>query len=271
MNGPPLHTVQQLLWTLISAPRGAAAALAAMPEEERRHAESLVRAHGTLGAVDRLEIYANMYFFRIRDCIAEDFPALRDTLGPERFHNLITDYLLAHPSTHFSLRYAGQRLPEFLQHHPTLERWPWAAELAQLEWAIADAFDAADTPTLRRDDLLDRPAAEWPSLNLALVSSARLLHLRWPVAQVWEAARCGTEPPPLAPEDTAMRVWRQDLQVFHRVVDAAEMAALEIVRAGSAFADICAVLAERLGDEAGAQRAADLLSRWLDDALLTLA
>ena len=66
--------------------------------------------------VERLEIYANAYFYRILDCLKEDFPATLATLGADNFHNLVTGYLIEYPPTEPSISYAGRHLAEFLRH-----------------------------------------------------------------------------------------------------------------------------------------------------------
>ena len=123
--------------------------------EGRRLAE-VIRDDAPLSAVDRLEVYANAYFFRILEVLRKDYPALAASLGEARFNNLITDYLAANPPTRFSLRYAGEELGSFLGGHPAArpprEEFPWAADLARLEWAIVDAFDtlfSADNEVMR--------------------------------------------------------------------------------------------------------------------------
>src|SRR5512140_2466410 len=73
---PSLAETQQLLWKLITAPEGAAAELAHLGAAERAVAESLVRPCGRLRPVERLEIYADMYFYRLRDALREDFVAV---------------------------------------------------------------------------------------------------------------------------------------------------------------------------------------------------
>src|SRR5439155_19415270 len=64
---PTLEQTQQLLWKLITAPEGAAAGLAALAVADRATAKSLVCGDERIGAIERVEIYADMYFYRLRD------------------------------------------------------------------------------------------------------------------------------------------------------------------------------------------------------------
>src|SRR5207249_4628005 len=135
--------------------------LAALSPGEQAVCASLVRADERLSVIERLDIYADMYFYRIRDALKEDFAAVAAVIGDARFHNLITDYLLAHPPAHFSLRYAGQHLPAFLAQHSCAGHWPYLSDLALLEWSVLGAFDAPDAPVLDAAALQSVPVERW--------------------------------------------------------------------------------------------------------------
>ena len=71
-----------------------------------------------LSAEARVDIYANMYFYRILDALKEDFPATLAVLGDDNFHNLITGYLIEYPPTEPSISYCGNHLADYLRDHP---------------------------------------------------------------------------------------------------------------------------------------------------------
>jgi hypothetical protein len=173
MPNPSLAEIQSLFWKLITAPEGVAKGLDDLEPPEREIAEGLVRSRPPLSAVERWDIYANMYFYRLRDCLRQDFAAVAAIVGEVSFHNLITDYLLAHPPGHFSLRYAGRHLAAFLQTHELSQRRPYLGDLARLEYAIVDSFDAADAEPLTAEELRRVPAEDWPHLRLNPVPSLR--------------------------------------------------------------------------------------------------
>src|SRR5208283_5007423 len=92
-----LSWVEGLLYRLITAPSGVAEGLA---QEKSLGADGLARVivgDDRLNAEERVDIYANMYFYRILDVLKEDFPATLAVVGPERFHNLVTGYLIEYP------------------------------------------------------------------------------------------------------------------------------------------------------------------------------
>jgi hypothetical protein len=112
----------------------------------------LVRGDARLSAIERINIYADAYFYRLLDCLNEDFPATSAVLGPDDFVALVRDYLSASPPTEPSIFYAGRYLPTFLRNHPLVRCRPFISELARLKRTILDVFHAEDTcaPAKRR-------------------------------------------------------------------------------------------------------------------------
>jgi hypothetical protein len=259
-----LAETQALFWKLLAAPEGVARGLDDLDAAERRVAHRLVRDRPPLSPVERWDIYANMYFYRLRDCLREDFSAVAAIVGEASFHNLVTDYLLAHPPHHFSLRYAGEHLPEFLDTHPLLEQHPYLSALARLEYAIVDAFDAADVPPLSSDDLKRVRPEDWPHLRLQAAPSLRLLSARWPLGDLWQDAKDGCEIGMVEAKETHVRVWRKGLRVFHKTVEPSESAALSALIDGATFGAICEILVD-------AEAAATTLRSWIADEVLCSA
>ncbi len=269
MPVPTLNETQRLLWKLITAPEGVAAGLAQLDPAARARAEALARGDARLSVVERLDIYANMYFFRLRDALREDFGAVCAVVGERNFHNLVTDYLLAHPPSHYSLRYAGTHLPPFLRTHPLCERWPYLTDLAALEWAILDVFDATDAPVMDAGVLAAVHPERWPDLRFELTPAVRVLDLEWPVHEVWTAVQRGEPPAGLARTPTILRVWRQHYSVFHCPIDPAEGAALAAIISGARFAEVCDQITARTGQPGGSARVLALLQAWLGDGLIS--
>ena len=143
-----LRRAQEVFWSLITAPEGVRPAVEELTRNgalREREVDEIFADDPRLRAVDRLDIYANMYFYRLLDGLAEDYPRVHAAVGADRFHNLATDYLLRHPSEHPSLRHLGRRLPVFLDAYPLREEFPYLADLARLDWAHVEVFDAPDT------------------------------------------------------------------------------------------------------------------------------
>jgi hypothetical protein len=233
-----------------------------------------LREDARLPAVDRLEIYANAFFFRLHDALLEDHGALASGLGEALFHDLVTAYLLVHPPRHPSLAHAGDALPDYLADAPSAEPFrracPWAPDLARLEDARLAAFHAADAQPLPRSVLEELPAEAWESLRLRFVPAFRLLALDWPVHALLRAHDAGEPLPEIAPAEVGLAVWRFEERVHYRSVAADEAAALEGAASGASFGAICERVAERTGEAEAPAQAAGWLSRWQAEGLLRL-
>jgi len=248
--------------------RDSVEAIAACDAEARASVEEMVVGDARLSAVDRLDVYAGMYFVRIHDVLAEELARTVAALGAEAFHGLVTDYLAACPPGHPSLREVGARLPDFLAGHARAAERPWLAELARLERARLEVFDGPDATPVTIAALSTVPPEQFGALRLRLIPSHRLLENRFAVSETWRAEQPGDVPPRAEPE--TLIVWRRDVTVFHRAADADEARWLpRLARAGGVvFGDLCAELAETRGLVGAASRAFELSARWAADELL---
>ncbi|MDB4980813.1 MAG: hypothetical protein JWM82_1565 [Myxococcales bacterium] len=274
---PALAELQRRFFALVTGREGVAKELAArgLPET---HVAELIEGDARASAVERLDVYANMYFFRILDVLHADYPKLRAVLGDDAFHNVAIDYLTAHPSRHPSLRFVGTAMPRFLAERDALVRGrPWLADLAALEWARVDVFDRADTPLLSREALAATPPEDFAAIRLAPIAAFELVPATWAVELPWRALEArdaaeaaGPEPePPRAAPGHALLVWRRGLTVQHRAVDGQEAAALALLKEGTTFGALCTALGEGAASEdEAAQLAVGLLGTWLADELL---
>lgn len=269
MNVPALRDVQELFWKLLAAPEGVERGIAELEEAGEpagMHVDAWIAGDDRLDARGRLDVYANMYFFRIRDAVAEDFPAVAKLVGPAKWHNLMTDYLLAHPSRHWSLRWVGDRMGEFLSTHPLAAERPDLPDLARLEWALADVFQQVDPPPFPRAALAAVPPEAWPGIRFSAATSVHLLRLGHEVGGLRDALLAGEDPDtpqdppdPPAPDErpTRLLVWREDETGHHEEIDARTFAALSALLSGESFGAVCDLLASGSEDESGAAGSAD--------------
>ena len=271
---PSLAETQAYLRHLITAPDGVQEALRAAGDPEGAALAQLVRGDAQLGASGRVAIYANAYFERILECLERDYPALRWALGEEWFRDLATAYLIAHPSRHPSLRFAGSSLPGYLATDSRAEPFrrgrPWLPDLARYERALVDAFDAADADALSRDALRAVDPAAWGSLHFTFQPALQILSLEWPVwslRSAWEAGEAWNRDAEILAESRQVLVWRREERVLHRELEPVESAALRCALEGHSFAEVCLRIAAHLGDEAP-EHAAGWLANWQRAGLL---
>ncbi len=283
---PDLQRTQRIFWSLITAPTGVRPALEDLARRGELPApgiDDLIVGDERLSAADRLDIYANMYFFRLHDCLREDFACVAAAIGDDRFHNLVTDYLLRHPSEHPSLRYLGRHLPQFVSGHPLGTEFPWLADLARLEWARVDAFDAPDGRPLTREDLARLPQETVGERRIGMVASLALLRLEHDVVRAWnqlkekpaeacapgDEHRCGPARLTVARRRTHARVWRSGFVVYHRSIGDEEARCLDLAAGGESLGAICQKLAAGHSLTKATAHVGRLLQTWIDDGILS--
>jgi putative DNA-binding protein len=265
LEAASLAEIQERFYALVTAPEGVGQALAEAGLAER-DLGALVIGDQRLDAVARLDVYANMYFYRILDLLRDAYPRLVTAVGDAAFHNLVTAYLLACPPRHPSIAFTGDRLPAFLAGHALAAESPWLVPLAHLERAHTELFDGPDAATLSLDQMRTLAPDQLPALPLRLVPCHRVLEHPFALDPLWRALEQGqTERPAAQPE--VLLVWRQEVEVTHRPVDAEERSLLELASAGTTLGRLCDRVSAESAEE-GALAVFNVVGRWLADGLV---
>jgi hypothetical protein len=218
-----LATTQHTLFSAICDPTPVSA-----------EAEALIAPHPPLSAKARLEVYAEMYWLRMRDVLRDAFPLVRKAAGDETFDALVADFLREHPSTNPSLDRLGAPFPGFLKLAS-----PEHAQTAALEWQRAESFIAPDGPSATFADLQAYPSETWGELFLTAHPSVRV-----------------------SGENVS---WRNGFQVFHSGVKEAEATALRALVAGAPLPEVLAPF-EDLDD--GGVAAFEALQSWFAEGMV---
>jgi hypothetical protein len=171
-------------------------------------------------------------------------------LGAKRFDLLILAYLNEHPSTSWTLRDLGAKLPQFLEAHPefTGRRHRLAVDVARLEWAYVDAFDGR----LRTPLATEEAQAIGPESKLSLQPHLQLLELNYPVdnlvltvkkhapeseivsnAANRRESKARLKLPPMRQERVWLAVHRFDDSVYYRRIDRETFLLLSALRSGA--------------------------------------
>jgi hypothetical protein len=193
----------------------------------------------SLPAADRLRIHGEMWFWRQREALEAEFPALAACLGPEPFSTLCRDYLGAHPSDHHDIGRLGRALAEFLRLHPPPGRTD-LGDLAALEWARSEVFFEAEAAAVDREAIRALEPERFARARIRFVPALRLLQLAHPAHELWARATGGGPGTPVPPGATWLVIWRPEHDVFHSVLDRHEALALREALGGASLLDVCA-------------------------------
>ncbi len=247
---------------VVMHPDGAEAGVRAQPARRliaagARDPAAVVLPSRQLSSIERLEIYAHMYYARLVEVMESEYPTVRQLLGPAAFADLCRRFVAKHPSRARLLNGLSAGFPDFLAKAlPRSHRHGLAIDIARIERAMEDVFDApAATPMT---------AAEFASVGegtrLHLNPALALLELRYPANTFMNAWRRGERPRIPRPRATRVIVFRRGFQVLRREQDPEQFRLLKALAAGKPLA--VAVRASIGRSTGGADRAAKRLRRW---------
>jgi Putative DNA-binding domain len=235
------------------------AILAEIPDSSREKRETL------------FGVYRYAYASRLVEAMRNDHKLLHIYLGDEMFDAMGHAYVAAYPSQHPNLRWFSGHLPDFLKSAEAYGKYPVLSDLAALEKALNDAFDAVEAPVVGIADMAAFAPEAWAALTFKPHPSAQRLDLSTNAAAIWLALKADEGPPePLSlAEPDRLLVWRQDVTpVFHQLGAEEAMMWDEAAR-GIAFGVLCSMLATYDDPDGAAARGAAYLHGWVTAELLT--
>lgn len=113
-----LHSIQHWLQQVITHPDGVRAGIAStdglFQDVTPFAVERAILPSSEMSSIDRLGIYGRAYFGRLLECLRAQYPALRQAAGEEAFDGLAFGYLVAHPSSQYTLSNLGDSFEAYL-------------------------------------------------------------------------------------------------------------------------------------------------------------
>ncbi len=260
----PLDRMQRWLQALVvhpGTPDQGAASPEASRELETDQVGGVILPSRTLQPVERVGIYHGMYLLRMRDALLGDYPALEHFLGETNFKKLVRDYVQAHPSRSHTLNRLGDHLPEFIARHAGVPRREFCAELARLERALSEAFDAPERPPLSEAAIAAVPPEAWERARFETLPAFRLLALRYPANAYLQSVRDEDHDHHPKPRLKAewVAVYRRDYAVYRLELTKPAHDLLADLARGERLGD---AIAEALKRPARRRPAQDDLFRW---------
>jgi hypothetical protein len=232
--------------------------------EAARDLGAVVLPSKQLSSADRLGIYAHMYYARLLEVMEAEYPTLRRILGPEAFAAACRAYVAKYPSRTRTLGRFSARFPDFLARTlPRTNRNGLAVDVARIERAMEDVFDAPRAEPMTATEFAAIGAADWHRVRLPVTPAIRLLKLRYPANEYMNALRRGERPRVPRPRASPVIVFRRGFQVMRRDQEAAQFKLLEALVAGRALG--VAVRAAVRGPGADAGRIGRRLGRWFEE------
>lgn len=231
-----------------------------------------ISGNDRLSPAEQLEIYREQFWLRHTSSLVEDFPGLGGILGQSDWERLVEQYLREVVPVSYTLRDLGEQLPSVIERATWLPHQALCLDMARLELAYIEVFDAPDTAPLLPERLASVPEERLGDAQLVVAPSVRLVSVRYPVADLRRQLRAdGDEAvaiPPERPQDLV--VYRRERGLWDMPVSSVAFAFLAALAAGkplAAAAELAASTPEReaeLGASIGAW-----LQEWTTKGLLS--
>ena len=228
--------------------------------------EDVVPGNDRLTAEQQLRIYAYAYYRRLIDVMAEEYPGVLALLGEEGFDGLVRAFLQEHPSTSWTLNRLSVPFPAWLRSEGDRRgdgRMLFAADVARVERAMDDVWDAPFEDPISADALAAVPPEGWADLHLVTAQCLRLLALDHPVTDFMDLARAG-EPADIAPPTPSwVLVHRRGTRRFRPPLTHEQFDLLSALVAGGTLGEALEAAADREGADVAAMMAG--VGEWLRD------
>lgn len=225
-------------------------------------------ASGRLGGSGQagLAVYQNNYRSQLVACLESSYPQLRVWIGAEAFLSAAVTHIDDHPPHGWTLDAYGAgfcaTLAQVFPNNPDIHEFAW------IENALSEAFVAADAAPL---SLAQLDGIDWDNATLQLTPSLQTHVATTNAESIWSALWESHEPPQgeMLAEARGTLIWRRGFTPYLKQIDQLELEALRFLLIDPSFAALCAMLAARLGEQAGIARAGELLAGWLGSELIT--
>jgi hypothetical protein len=215
----------------------------------------------SLTSIERLGIYAHMYYARLLEILVAEYPTTQQVLGERAFERACQKFVERNPSKHRTLNLLSERFPDFLARHlPPGNRSKLAVDVARIERAMEDVFDAPQAEPLTAAEFAAIGADEWHRVRLRVIPALRLLKLRFPANDYMSATRGGEKPRTPRPRVTFAIVYRRGFQVYRRDQAAGQFKLVAALARGRTLEE--AVRSSISGRDGNADKLAATLGAW---------
>jgi hypothetical protein len=220
-------------------------------------------------AAARWHVYESAYTTRLVDALEHDFPAVARIAGRDAFQGACVRYLRARRPRSHDLGRAGDRFAAWLPTDALAGRLPFVPDLAQFEWALAEAFVAEDASPARWDDLAARGADALAETILAPLPGTRVIRSAWPLPDLHELQQVadGLVDVPIDGRPATLVVFRRNLEATWQILTEGEADFLDSLNSGRTLAS----LIDALGDDAQPAQIDELVAtsrRMIDASIL---
>lgn len=148
-----------------------------------------VDALGDITNEERVHIYRNCVFVSLKNLLSDVFPSIVEMVGIEFFRYLTHEFIKTQPPTNGALMLYGGEFKVFLASFSALKEYPYLSDVAAIEWAMHQSYDAADDKACDAQDFQDWVKTDIENLKRTFVNSVHLFEFSSPAYSLWQASK----------------------------------------------------------------------------------
>jgi len=198
-------------------------------------------------AAARFMIHRGNVLESLVTALGHSYPAVKAVCGESNFRVLAGTFVRRHPPARPELMTYGGGFADFVAVHDAARAdFPFLSDLARLEWALNEAYFAADAPALAPETLAAVPPERLGDVCFSLHAATRVVASAHPIHTIWQAisAAGGTLPDPLPERGETALVLRNSDSADALALGRGEAVFLGAVAAGAPLEKALAEAAE---------------------------
>ena len=202
----------------------------------------------TLSPVERIAIYRRMFFLRMTESMAIDYPGVKYALGETEFDRMIAEeYVQKYPSHSYTLNHLGRSFPQFIQ-ESNLKNKSFLFDLARLELSITNNMDAEESPVLQQQEIAAVKPDQWENAAFVPITALELLEFDYNVCEYLDAVVEEVDVPEIKNEKTFAVIYRSAYRTYWNILSKPQYFLLNTLVSGKSFGESIAMLAEQFPD-----------------------
>lgn len=188
----------------------------------------------------RLQIYRELFYNNVEDCLANGFPLLRKLSPDAAWHALVRDFYARHQSHAPQFHQIAEEFLHYLEEErgAQADDPPFLRDLAHYEWVeLALSVSEVELPDADRQDGGSAAGGRMPGAADLLAGRPRVSPLAWSLAYDYPVHRIGPDFQPAEPDaqPTYLVVWRnRDDDVRFMEINAVTARLLQLLEEDSA-------------------------------------
>ncbi len=199
---------------------------------QRRFADTLLRNTDGDGDLSHpaFAVYRNTWRKALVDALEANFPVVEELIGSNAFGMLTSHYVSANPVSSPVLAGYGAGLAAFIEASPLAESVPYLADVARLEYLIAEIRHTPDMDSVDAGMVGSLPAEALDKLELTTIPAARIAIFATPAVTIWKAHQQPGRIAKMSPE------WKAEYAIIARSDGRTAVRAIDRATAGFANA-----------------------------------